>query len=171
MRIRTLLASLLLVAFVAACGGGNPTQAPGAANTDAPDATQSGGGGGGGGGGDTTFGKVHVDISGPVTKNADYGFLPAASRFGGDQGSVLTFAGAEGTNEVVTIYVTPNQPVLVTYAGTDFQASGATCTTTNWNIGGTSGSGEFECAAPLVILVSGGTATDAKIKGSFNAHN
>jgi hypothetical protein len=105
-----------------------------------------------------------------VTKNAEYGFLPAGSFFGGDQGSVLNFTAGEGTNEVVSILITPNQPVVVSYSGTDFQAAGATCTTTNWNVGTTSGSGDFDCDAPVVILTSGGTTTGAKIKGSFTAH-
>ena len=159
---RSFLAVALVGLLAAACGGATATQAPAGA-TQNP-------GGGGGGGGDTTYGKVHIEISGPVTKNADYGFIPAGSLFGGDQGSVLNFSGGDN-NEVVSILISPDQPVVVSYAGPDFQAAGATCTTTNWNVGTSSGSGSFECAAPMVILGSGGTATDARIKGSFDAHN
>ena len=180
---RSFLAVALVGLLAAACGGASATQGPAGATqnpgggggeaTDGPgggEATQNpGGGGGGAGGGDATYGKVHIEISGPVTKNADFGFIPAGSMFGGDQGSVLNFAGGDNS-EVVSILVSPDQPVVVSYAGTDFQAAGATCTTTNWNVGASSASGSFECDAPIVIMASGGTATGAKIKGSFDAH-
>jgi hypothetical protein len=178
--------SILAVAFtsvlVAACGGSSPTQAPGAATqnpggggtaTTQPGGggggatTDPGGGGGGGGTGDTSHGKVHVEISGPVTKTADYGFVPAGSVFGGDQGASLNFT--NGADAIVSIAIDPEGAVVVSWGTAEFSAPGAACTTSNWNVGATSGSGSFDCKATFVILASGSTVQNASIKGTFEA--
>ena len=183
--ILSLVAVVALV--VVACGAGSepsqttangPAEAPTtgiAPSADAPvatDSTGTGGNSGTGGGGKPAgwdqHGKVHVEMSGPVSKSADYGFLPAGSFFGGDQGSALNFT-VEGTNEVVSVLMNPDGTVVVSYAGVDFQMPGAECTTSNWNVGSTSGSGSFDCTAAIVILGSGALAQDGKIKGSFEA--
>jgi hypothetical protein len=184
-RKRLFIATVLIGVVAAACGGGSPTAAPGGATqnpaattdggggggpTDAPEATQSGGGGGGNV--DTTYGRMHIEISGPVTKSADYGFLPAGSIFGGAQGSALNFStGVEGTSEIASILIGADGKVVVSWITTDFQAPAAECTTSNWNVGGTSGSGSFDCTAALVIMGSGAMVQDAKVKGNFEAHS
>jgi hypothetical protein len=178
-RVATLVVAALIVT---ACGRSGPGQAtqpgdgPGAPSdgvspTAAPLATVAGGGGVGGGGkpaGWDQYGKVHVDISGPVSKSADYGFLPAGSTFGGNLGSALNFT-TEGTSEILSVLVNPDGTVAVSYTGTDLSMPAAECTTSNWNIGATSGSGSFDCTAPVVIMASGATAQNGKIKGTFEA--
>lgn len=177
------LAALLL----SACGGGaGPTQEPGAATSntgggggaatdqptvsDAPDETQSGGGGGGGNpAGRDRYGKVHVEMGGPVEKTVELGFIPAGSLFGGAQGSSLSFTN-EGSNEVVSILIGPDNKAVISYGGLDFSMPATECTTSNWNIGATSGSGSFECKAAIVILASGASVTNGTLKGSFDAH-
>ncbi|HJW22527.1 MAG TPA: hypothetical protein VJ506_08880 [Candidatus Limnocylindrales bacterium] len=173
---RSVLAIALIGVLGAACGGSSPTQAPGAAtqNTDGGGggtATQNpggGGGGGGGGAGDTSHGKVHIEISGPVTKSADYGFVPAASLFGGDQGASLSFSNGV-QNEVVSILINADNTIVVSWGTAEFSAPAAECTTSNWNVGATSGSGSFDCTAALVIMASGATVQNGKVKGSFEA--
>lgn len=177
MPVRKLFGGFLLLAFVAACGGGSPTQAPGGA-TQKPAATQGGGAtegpaatqsGGGGGNIDTTYGKIHIELSGPMTKSADYGFIPAGSIFGGTQGSSLSFANNQAATEIVSVYVSPDGKVVMSWVGSDFSAPGTECTTSNWNIGGSSGSGSFDCTG-AVITSSGAVLQDARIKGNFEAH-
>jgi hypothetical protein len=167
---RSLIAVALVGVLAAACGGGaSPTQAPGAAtqNPGGGGATENPGGGGGGAG-DTSHGKVHIEMSGPVTKSGDYGFVPAGSVFGGDQGSSLNFTN-EGTNEVVSILIGADGSVVVSYGTPEFSAPASQCTTSNWNIGASSASGSFDCTAALVIMASGATAQDGKLKGTFEA--
>lgn len=150
-------------------GGGNPTAGPDATQDTGPGATQGGGGGGGGKpAGWDQYGKVHIEISGPVQKSADYGFIPAGSLFGGDAGSSFNFTN-DGSNEIVSILIGQDGKVIVSYGGEDFAAPAAECTTSNWNIGSTSASGAFDCAAALVIMASGATLQGATIKGSFDA--
>lgn len=184
MSVRRMFVGLLLVAFIAACGGGSPTPAPAGATqnpaatadggggggaTDGPDATQ---GGGGGGGGDGTVnaanGKVHIEISGPVSKTAEYGFIPAASVFGGAQGSALNFSN-EGAQAVVSILISADGSVVVSYSTDEFQAPASECTTSNWNVGDTSASGSFDCTSAIVIMANGTTTQNAKLKGNFEA--
>ena len=196
MRIRTsgLLGTIAVTALVlAGCGGAAATQAPGAtaggpgattgpvatttggeateqpAATENPTATQGTGGDGSHPAGWDQYGKVHVDMSGPATKSADYGFVPAGSLFGGAQGSSLNFA-IDGTDEVVSILIGADGSVIVSYGGPDFSMPGANCTTTNWNIGTTSASGSFDCTAAITIMGSGASLAGGKIKGSFTAH-
>lgn len=180
---RSVIALALVGALAGACGGtpatqgpggGDPTTGPGATQGSGPGATQGSGpgatqgGGGGGGAGDTSHGKVHIEITGPVTKTADYGFVPAGSIFGGDQGSSLNFTN-EGTNEIVSIVISADGKVLVSYGTQEFSAPAAECTTSNWSIGTTSASGSFDCTAALVVLESGAMVQDGKIKGNFEA--
>jgi len=185
---RALIPILVISAVVAACGGnapaatqgsgGQPTQGGGGGTptdqpevTDPPAATQSGNGNGNGNkpAGWDQYGKVHVEISGPVNKSADYGFIPAGSLFGGAQGSSLNFT-IDGSNEIVSILDSTDGKVIVSYGGTDFSMPAAECTTSNWNIGQTSASGSFECTAAFVIMASGATVQGGTIKGSFDAH-
>jgi len=150
-------------------GGGSATQQPAA--TDEPAATTDTGGGGGGGNpaGWDRYGKVHVEMGGPVNKTVELGFVPAGSLFGGAQGSSLSFAN-EGSNQVVSILVGPDNKIVISYGGPDFSMPGTECTTSNWNIGATSGSGSFDCKASIVILASGASVTNGTLKGNFDAH-
>jgi hypothetical protein len=172
--------------LIAACSGSStPTQPAGGGggSTQGPAATTAGGGGGGGteapgatvvGGGDgggvgTQNGTMHIEISGPVTKSADYGFIPLGSIFGGQAGSALNFAGSD-QNNIVSIIIGADNAVTISWLSSDFQAPATVCTTSNWNIGATSGSGSFDCTAAVVILASGATVSNAKITGNFTAH-
>ena len=147
--------------------GGNVATEPVA--TDQPAATQAGNGGGDGKSpGWDQYGKVHVDMAGPVTKSADYGFVPAGSLFGGAQGSSLNFS--NGNDEIVSILIGADNKVIVSYGGQDFSMPGAECTTSNWNVGATSASGSFDCKAAITILASGASAQNGTIKGTFDAH-
>lgn len=183
MQVPKSVAAVVLVGLVAvACGGTPATAGPGGATqnpgggatlgvqaTPGAQATQSGGGGGTKPAGWDQYGKVHIEISGPVQKSADYGFVPAASIFGGAQGSSLNFT-VEGVSEVVSILIGPDQKVVVSYIGEDFSAPAAECTTSNWNMGTTSASGSFDCTAAFVITASGASVTGANVKGNFDAH-
>ena len=180
-RLLTLTAGVAIV--LAACSSGSPTQAPGAATqapgqtadgggggaTDVPAATSDSGGGGGGGGGGSANGSVQFEISGPESRSGDFGFVPAGSLFGGAQGSSLSFANPEAT-EIVSILISADGSVVVSYGGLEFSAPGATCKTSNWNIGASSASGSFDCDASLIITAAGAQLTGGKIKGSFTAH-
>ncbi|MEA2674391.1 MAG: hypothetical protein QOI92_1583 [Chloroflexota bacterium] len=173
----TMLSLIAGAAIVlAACSSASPTQAPvqtadagggGGGATQAPAATA--GGGGLGGGGATGTGTVHLEVSGPVSKTGDYDFAPAGSIFGGSQGSSLNFTNDQ-TNEVVSILVSADGQVLVSYGSLDFSVPASVCTTTNWNLTATGGSGEFDCNASLVITAAGAQLTGGRIKGSFTAH-
>jgi len=187
--VRSIAALALVAALLGACGGNaGATQQPGAATTnpggggggatqqpaatDEPAATTDPGSGGGGGGnpaGWDRYGKVHVEMGGPVSKTVDLGFVPAGSLFGGAQGSSLSFTN-EGSNQVVSILVGPDNKIVISYGGVEFSMPGTECTTSNWNIGATSGSGSFDCKAALVILASGASVTDGTLKGTFDAH-
>lgn len=183
MQVPKSVAAVVLVGLVAvACGGTPATAGPGGATqnpgggatpgvqaTPGAQATQSGGGGGTKPAGWDRNGKVHIEISGPVQKSAEYGFVPAASIFGNAQGSSFNFT-IDGVNEVVSILIGPDQKVLVSYGGEDFTAPAAECKTSNWNIGATTASGSFDCTAGFVIVASGATLTGANIKGTFDAH-
>jgi hypothetical protein len=168
---------------LSACSSGSPTQAPaqtadagggggGSGATQGPDSTQAPAataGGGIGGGGATGTGTVHLEVSGPVSKTGDYDFVPAGSIFGGSAGSSLNFTNSE-TSEIVSILVSAEGQVLVSYGSLDFSVPASECTTTNWNLTATSGSGEFDCNASLVITAAGAQLTGGRIKGSFTAH-
>jgi hypothetical protein len=174
----------IVAALLSACSGGaGPTQQPAGATagtgggtatenpqaTDQPVATTAGGGGGGNPAGWDRYGKVHVEMSGPVSKTVELGFIPAGSVFGGAQGSSLSFAN-EGQNEVVSILIGPDNKIVISYGGVEFSMPGTECTTSNWNIGATSGSGSFDCKAALVIMASGASVTNGTLKGNFDAH-
>jgi hypothetical protein len=189
MRTTRAISGLALGALLlSACSGGaGPTQQPAAATTntgggggtateqptitDAPGETVAGGGGGGGGNpaGWDRYGKVHVEMGGPVSKTVDLGFVPAGSLFGGAQGSSLSFTN-EGSNQVVSILIGPDNKIVISYGGTEFSMPGTECTTSNWNIGATSGSGSFDCKASIVIMASGASVTNGTLKGNFDAH-
>ena len=177
--IGTAIAAGLLVA---ACGGNAATTAPGATQsgggggggggaTQQPAATQSGGGGGGGGNADFTYGKVTFTVTGPVTDSGAFGFVPAASLFGGDQGSSLSFTDnlASGTN-LISIIQGQDGAVVVSYTSAKGQVPAATCTTSDWNMGSGQGSGKFDCKAAFSITASGATVNGGEIKGEFSAH-
>jgi hypothetical protein len=182
---RSMAALAIITLALSACGGGAAaTQQPGGATpgtggtatenpqaTDEPAATTDTGGGGGGGNptGWDRYGKVHVEMGGPVNKTVDLGFVPAGSLFGGAQGSSLSFTN-EGSNQVVSILVGPDNKIVISYGGPDFSMPGTECTTSNWNIGATSGSGSFDCKASIVILASGASVTNGTLKGNFDAH-
>lgn len=184
--VRQLGVVVVLGAVVAACGGSTPTQAPGA--------TQSGGGGGGGatqqpaattdpgpgetdGGGnggntiDFTYGKVTFTTTGPIATQGEYGFMPLGSMFGGAQGTVLNFGSSAGSDgNVLSIAANADGSVGVSFIGTGLgQIPGATCTTSDWNIGSGSASGKFDCTAQFSITASGAVVEGGTIKGEFTA--
>jgi len=181
---RSIAALGIVVVLVSACGGsgaaatqanggggggGTATDQPGA--TDEPGATDAGGGGGGGN--DIGFGngKATFEVTGPITASGEYGFVPYGSVFGGAQGSSLTFALTSGADaSLLNIIIGQDGSVLVSYTGTEGQMPAATCTTSDWNIGATSGSGKFDCTAQFAITKSGATVAGGTIKGSFEAH-
>jgi hypothetical protein len=179
----TMLSLIAGAAIVlSACSSASPTQAPGptadaggggSGATPAPDATQAAAataaGGGLGGGGATGTGTVHLEVSGPVSKTGDYVFAPAGSLFGGSAGSSLNFTNDQ-TSEIVSILVSNEGKVLLSYGSLDFSIPASECTTTNWNLTATSGSGEFDCNASLIITAAGAQLTGGRIKGSFTAH-
>jgi hypothetical protein len=182
MRIRKPFGGVLLLAFVAAaCGGGSPTQAPGAATqnpeatqdsgggaTQAPGATQAGGGGGGGGNGQ--FGSAQFQITGPLETSGTYDFSPVGSIFGGSAGTVLNFVSPGDNGAVLSILIDPTGKVAVSYLSGAGQVPGAECTTSDWDIQATSGKGKFDCTAQMTITSSGAAVQGGRITGDFTAH-
>ena len=184
--VKSLGAVVALGVLVAACGGGAPTQGPGA--------TQPGGGGGGataqpgatndtgpgptgdGGNGGTIgfeYGKVTFTVTGPIETSGELGFIPMGSMFGGDQGTILNFGQSDTTGtdgSMVSVVIGADESVVVSYLGTAGQMPGATCTTSDWNIGANTASGKFDCTATITITASGATVAGGNIKGEFTAH-
>ncbi len=184
MRVRSFSSGLLLAVFVAACGSGSgPTQGPGAA-TQNPATTDGGGGGatqdpgvtddpgtGGDNTVDTTYGKVSFTITGPIEKTGEFGFIPSGSLFGGSAGSALNFADSSGSDASgISIIIDASKALTVSYLSVAGQVPGATCTTTDLNVGSNTASGKFECDAEVSITASGATAAGGHISGSFTAH-
>jgi hypothetical protein len=179
---RAIAALGILALLVSACGGSGPaaTQATGGGGggtaTNQPQATVEAQGtdaGGGGGGNDIGFGngKATFAVTGAITASGEYGFVTYGSIFGGSQGSSLTFARTTGANaSLLNIIVGSDGSVLVSYTGPEGQVPAASCTTSEWNMGATSGSGKFDCAAQFTITSSGATVQGGNIKGSFEAH-
>jgi hypothetical protein len=172
---------LLLAACGASGGGAGAAATAGAQATPPPQATPTEGGGTSGGettGGDTggkpagwdQYGKVHIEMSGPVSKTVDLGFVPAGSVFGGAEGSSFSFQDL-AAGQIASILIGPDNSVVISYGDEEFSMPGAQCTTSNWNIGATSASGTFDCTAAFVVLASGGSLASGKLKGSFTAHN
>jgi hypothetical protein len=60
--------------------------------------------------------------------------------------------------------------VVLSYIGKEGQVPAAECTTTDWNVGATNGSGKFDCKASITITGSGATVQGGSIKGEFTAH-
>jgi hypothetical protein len=178
---RSIAALGIVALLLSACGGSGAaaTQANGGGGTatDQPQATNgpqgTDAGGGGGGGNDIGFGngKATFQVSGGITASGEYGFVPPGSIFGGAQGSSLTFARTSGADaSLLNIIVGQDGSVLVSYTGPEGQMPAATCTTSDWNLGATSGSGKFDCTAQFAITKSGATVAGGNIKGSFEAH-
>ena len=180
--LKELGAVMLLGVAVAACGGGAAaTQAPGATQsgggnggttTQAPAPTEDNGNGNGNGGIGTQFGKVTFTVTGPVQASGELGFIPQASLFGGDQGSVLNFGdtdmgGADAS--VISVVIGSDGTIVISYAGPEGQVPAASCTTTDWNVGAGTGSGKFDCTAATSITASGAAVAGGNIKGEFTA--
>lgn len=181
---RSLIAVTLLGVLVAACGGSPATQGPGgpgatsggpgatsgnggqATQNPGPGQTQSGGNGGNGGG---QFGSVKFTVSGPFDKTGEYPFIPAGSLFGGPSGSVLNFSLGDDNSSLVSILMSEDGSVVVSYIGTEGQVPGATCTTRDWDIQAQSASGKFDCTATMSITSSGAAVEGGKIVGEFTA--
>ncbi|MBI2781415.1 MAG: hypothetical protein HYX55_06440 [Chloroflexi bacterium] len=195
MPVRKLVGGVLLLAFVSACGGSSPTQAPAGATqnpaaTQAAGATQGGGGGGGGGGGATQqpaatqagggggsgskpagwdqYGKASYEISAPISLSGELGFIPAGSVFGGDQASSLSFS-YDGASAVLSLGFTQGK-LSVSFGSEAGTVVGTNCTTSNLNIGSSSASGSFDCQDVLAIMVSGAQVANVTMKGTFNGH-
>src|SRR6185369_828608 len=132
--MRSIAALAVIATLLSACGGNaGATQQPAGATTNP------------GGGGSATQQPAATDepaatteMGGPVSKTVDLGFVPAGSLFGGAQGSSLSFTN-EGSNQVVSILVGPDNKIVISYGGPEFSMPGTECTTSNWNIGATSG--------------------------------
>lgn len=179
--LKQLGAVAVLGIAIAACGGGAPTQAPGATQagnggnggtaTQQPAATEGNGGNGGTIG--FQYGKVTFTIDGMVKANGELGFIPQASMFGGAQGSSLNFADSDSggsTGTLLSIVIGADGAVLVSYVGPAGQVPAATCTTSDWNVGGTSASGKFDCKSDISLTSSGAAVGGSTIKGDFTAH-
>lgn len=177
---RSVIAITLLGALAAACGGTTATQGPdgpgattntgGQATQDpGPGATQGGNGGNGGNGGTGQYGSVKFTISGPFDKTEEFDFVPAGSLFGGAAGGVLNFYDGEDNTSIVSILISEDGSVVVSYVGTDGQVPGAECTTRDWNIQAQSASGKFDCTAAISFTGSGAAVEGGKIVGEFTA--
>jgi hypothetical protein len=180
---RSIVAIALAGMVAAACGGGSPTQEPGAATqgpaatdgggggaTEGPSATQSGGGGGGGAkpAGWDQYGKVSYEASAPVSLSGELGFIPAASVFGGDQGTTLSFS-YEDADSVLSIVFSAGV-TSVSFGSNAGTVIGTNCTTSNLSIQATSASGSFECKEVLAMMASGAQVANVTLKGTFDAH-
>ena len=182
---RSIVAIALVGMVAAACGGGSPTQAPGGATqgpaatdggggggggaTDDPAATQSGGGGGGSKpAGWDQYGKVSYEASAPVSLSGELGFIPAASIFGGDQGTTLSFS-YEDADAVLSIVFSAGV-TSVSFGSNAGTVIGTNCTTSNLSIQATSASGSFECKEVLAMMASGAQVANVTLKGTFDAH-
>lgn len=171
---------LVTLLFVAACGGGPAaTQGPGAA-TQGPGAATQGPGGGtvDPGAGATTdpggrpvdgggSGQIHIELGGPIQESVDQPFFAVGSRFGGQAGTALNFTTADGTGIAAINEV--NGVVIVSWVTDDAGYNSSTCTTSNWNIGATSGSGEFDCTDGFGTKTDGTFLSGITMKGSFQA--
>lgn len=170
-RSRSILAIALMGVLVAACGGSGATQAPGGATQDpgGGGATQNPGGGGGSKpAGWDQYGKASYEISAPVSLSGELGFIPAASSFGGDQATSLSFT-YEGASDVLTIQLTQGRAVT-SFGSATTSVVGSTCTTSNLSIQASSASGSFECTDVLAVMASGTQVTNVTMKGNFNVH-
>lgn len=167
MQLSRSLVGVVLVGLVAvACGGGSPTQGPGGA-TQGPGATV---GDGVPGGADTSHGKITFQVTGPLETSGEYGFVPAASIFGGAAGSSLSFTNSiDNGTSLISIIIAQDGTVLVSYTSPEGQVPAAECTTSDWNIGGSEGSGKFDCTAAFTITAAGATLNGGRITGSFTA--
>ena len=181
--VKQLGAVVLVGAVIAACGGNAPTQAPGATQgggggggaTAGPAETDNNGGNGGNGGDGGTIGfqngKVTFTATGPVAAQGEYGFIPAASMFGGSAGSIFNFASSANSDAILlNISVTDGSVTVSLTGATIGQIPGSTCTTSDWNVGSTSASGKFDCKSVLSISASGAVLGGSSIKGEFSAH-
>lgn len=175
---KSTIAVALIGVLAAACGGTAATQGPdgpgatsgngGQATIDpGPGQTQSGNGNGNGNGGD--FGSVRFTVSGPFDVSDEYAFAPAASILGTAQGSVLNFTDTEDASAVVSILVSPDGTVVVSYSGTEGQVPGAVCTTTDFKVEVRSASGKFDCTSANSFTAAGAVVGPGTIKGEFSA--
>ena len=178
---RSVIAISLIGALAAACGGTPATQGPGgpgatsagpgattgsqATQDPGPGQTQSGHGGNGGSG----SGSVKFTISGPFDKSDEYPFVPQASILGSAEGSVLNFGNTVSSSEVVSILVSADGSVIVSYSGADGQVPAATCTTSDMKVEARSVSGKFDCTASASIDGSGAVVGPGRITGEFSA--
>jgi hypothetical protein len=184
------LAIVAALVVVAACGGtstgstptggaaatngqggatpGSGGSTPGAQATSGDQATPGSAGGGSHPAGWDQFGKVSFQISGPVPKSGELGFVPAGSRFGGTAGTTLSFLAPE-SDEVLTMTISNGQ-ALGSYGAPDLTIAAATCTTTDLKIDATSASGSFDCSGGAAINAAGDTLQGVTLKGSFTAH-
>jgi hypothetical protein len=186
MRLREGFSILLLTAMAAACsgtgpgatqsgnGGGNGNGGNGSTSppqaTEAPQPTADGGNGGNGGV-DFSHGKATFTVSGPIQTSDVYAFIPQASLFGGPAGTSLSFSDNVGENaSLLSILISQDGSVLVSWVGPDGSMPAAECTTSDWNIGATSGSGKFDCTAAFTIMPSGASVAGGRIVGEFTAN-
>ncbi|MEO8274488.1 MAG: hypothetical protein ABI620_10515 [Chloroflexota bacterium] len=179
MRVRSVSSGLLLIAVVAACGGGtSPTQGPGAA-TQNPATTDGGGGataapvatdGGGGGNpaGWDQYGKLSFEISAPFG-SGELGFVPLASHFESDQATSLSFTN-EGSDTVIGILLTQGK-LNISYGSPAGTVIGTNCTGTNMSIQQSSASGSFECTEALALSSAGAQVANVTLRGNFNVHS
>jgi hypothetical protein len=178
---RSLVSIALAGLIVAACGGGGPTQAPGATQgpgggpTQAPGATQ------GPDGGPTIdpnggpilpglgSGQVRFEVSGSLSRNGELPFFGLGSRFEGEAGKYYAFTAESDNTEIVTIFES-GDGWLVGYASESGSASATVCEMSNLNTTDTHAAGTFDCPNTIIVKPDGTYATDGRIKGSFEAN-
>jgi len=183
MRLREGLSILAMAGVIAACSGSGPgatndgngdgnggTSVPQQA-TDQAQPTSNDGGPGNNGNADFTYGRVTFEVTGAIQATGEYGFIPAASFFGGPAGASLNFTdNLDENTSLFTIVQSQDGTVLVNFTGPGGTIPAATCETSNWNIGATSGSGSFNCTAEFSMMPSGAVVQGGQITGSFDAH-
>src|SRR5258706_8322005 len=177
-----LVTVLMTAALVAACssaassgaaqtsgnGGGQPTPTTGPDATQGGEATPAGGSGGGGGGG-AGANTVHFEvISSLVNKTGDLPFVVAASVFGGDANTNLSFADTT-TNDVLGLLILQGSVAIsLSSTSTGATVAASVCTATNLHVDATSASGSFDCQNADVLTTSGGIGK-GELKGTFSA--
>ena len=177
-------AAIVLGTAIAACGGGTAATQPPAATqaggggggaTELPAATQqsaatdAGNGGNGGGGTDTSHGKAHLDIAGPISKSIDLGASPALTHFGGEDETVLYFIRSDGAEGALAL-TWQGGTFAAVFTSTEVTITGGECNLSNLKIEAASASGSFDCPTNIVVLGSGASAQNATFKGTFESH-
>jgi hypothetical protein len=137
--------------------------------------TGTGGDGKGGGGtkpaGWDRFGKASYTVSGGLSASGEAGFVPAGSIFGGPTNTSLSYT-IEGTQMVLIIRLGVSggtTGMILQFSDGQVSVPAAQCTTTNLNVGSTSASGNYQCAAAMGMNANGAMFMNVGVAGSFTA--